>query len=243
MDNGKNNNGLVIALIIFIVLSITLGGYLVYDKLNNESSTNNNDKDIIDNSNDDNAIKELDLSKCLNNDGVLYSNQSDVVGNYGLSLVINPDKKSITLSIDNDTFMPIANQVIIGSTWVPNSTTVYQIKRFTKNIVDVFIGELGQDASGLTLFFLMDDGTVEYTPLFLKKANSDGTTYYDFNFKHNYTSDSNITDTYFESMGTINGVEDVIKFYNVDANSNGFGYRTTIVAKKDGSFYDLGKII
>lgn len=37
MEGNKNNTGLVVTLIIFIILSMILGGYLVYDKLNTQS--------------------------------------------------------------------------------------------------------------------------------------------------------------------------------------------------------------
>ena len=40
MEGNKNNTGLVVALIIFIILSMVLGGYLVYDKLNTQPEEN-----------------------------------------------------------------------------------------------------------------------------------------------------------------------------------------------------------
>lgn len=40
MKGNKNNTGLVVALIIFIILSLVLGGYLVYDKLNTQQEEN-----------------------------------------------------------------------------------------------------------------------------------------------------------------------------------------------------------
>lgn len=44
MERNKNNTGLVIALIIFIILSMVLGGYLVYDKLNTQPEENINEE-------------------------------------------------------------------------------------------------------------------------------------------------------------------------------------------------------
>lgn len=40
MEENKNNTGLIIAIIIFIILSMVLGGYLVYDKLNTQPEEN-----------------------------------------------------------------------------------------------------------------------------------------------------------------------------------------------------------
>ena len=121
-------------------------------------------------------MKELNLSKCLNTKNITYSNASDIEGNYGISLKINSDNKSITITEDLDKLMPLLPPYA-SSTWVPNTLKSYQIKGFSKNIKETFIGELGQDITGLTLFFLMDDGTVEYTPYMIKKTNSDGSFY------------------------------------------------------------------
>ena len=100
-------------------------------------------------------------------------------------------------------------------------------------IKDVYVGITGQDAMGITLFYLMEDGTVEYTPMFNFKTDSQGNSYYEMNYK---------TENSFTSSGKINTVTDVIKIYTVSA-TNGTGWSTTIGAKKDGSFYDLGSLI
>lgn len=38
MEGKKSNGGLIVVLVIFIVLSIALGGYIVYDKLNSQAN-------------------------------------------------------------------------------------------------------------------------------------------------------------------------------------------------------------
>lgn len=48
MEGNKNNTGLVIVLIIFIVLSVALGGYLVYDKLSTQPKENENEEKVED---------------------------------------------------------------------------------------------------------------------------------------------------------------------------------------------------
>ena len=75
--------------------------------------------------------------------------------------------------------------------------------------------------------------SVEYTPIFIQKTDSQNNTYYDMNY-----SSAN----QFSTNGTIAGVANVIKFYTVNA-SNGSGWLTTIGATRDGSFYDLGAVI
>ena len=39
---------------------------------------------------------------------------------------------------------------------------------FDKNVANAYVGELGQDSKGTTLFYVMEDGTVEYTKIFKK---------------------------------------------------------------------------
>lgn len=269
INNSKmrNNKWLILVIVLLLIVVLFLTGYICYDKgiifnnnLNGEAQsdidsdniddtdssdgvTNNEDINIGDDDNESNNItKELDLSKSLNTNGISYENHSDIEGNHGFSLVINSDKTSATLKADMDKFMPIIGSIVGYSTWEPNSIVNYPIKGFSKKIVSTFIGELGQDATGITLFFIMDDGTVEFTPLFIKKVDGQNNSYYDLNLKIDYSSDDKIIDSYFYSSGMISDVKNVVKLYNVDA-SNGFDWRTTIGAKNDGSFYDLGSII
>ena len=82
---------------------------------------------------------------------------------------------------------------------------------------------------GITLFFIMEDNTVEYMPMFINKTD-----HYEMNYQNN---DS------FKVSGTLSDVKDVYKLYNVDSSKENASSKTTIAAKKDGSFYDLGAII
>lgn len=95
---------------------------------------------------------------------------------------------------------------------------------FSKNVVDILAGYAtnGIGSSGV-FFFLMEDGTVEYLPLY--KA----------------FSDDNI-----KSYGPIKGVEGVIKLYEAakEPKEGDFGGNYAILAQnKDGKIYDLSKIL
>ena len=175
----------------------------------NQENTIENDKN---NEQSDAITDTVYLSKCLNTDNI-YQNLSDNESNYGLSMSINSEKTSITLSID-------WNKWPLGNSNAKNVRT-YQITGFTKNIIGTFIGEMGQSISGTTLFYLMEDGTVEYTPV--KELAYDS---------------QNIT-----SKGVVRGVENISKLYNADVSTGFSGWRTTIGAKEDGTFYDLGEIL
>lgn len=55
MENQKNNKGLVVLLVIFVILTLVLGGFILYDKvLSNENS------DVNNNSNENNSNESID---------------------------------------------------------------------------------------------------------------------------------------------------------------------------------------
>ena len=237
----KNNGGLIAIIIILVIALLGLSFYVVYDKgliFNNEQEINENEESNSTDNQDDVVveIKELDLTKSLNTSEVTYKNATDVEGDYGLSMVVNSDGKSVTLSIDWEKFGPFSG----ASVWGPD-VDEYQITGFTKDVVSVFVGDIGQDFMGITLFYLMSDGTVEYTPMFERTTDSKGNIYYVMSYVPEYSGDK-IIGQHFVTNGSLNGVNSVIKFYVVDASA-GSGWRTTIGATADGSFYDLGHII
>ena len=238
----KKNNPILIV-IIFVLLAIIIGGGIfVYTKYIAPSDSKKSSNQQPETTNEvtekeDEEIKELDLSKSLNTENVNYSNATDVSSDYGLSMEINSDKKSVTLKVDWNKFGPLSTVSAIST-----DSKDYQITGFKRDVVGTFVGDLGQDAMGITLFYLMSDGTVEYTPVFVKKQDTQGNMYYDINYTYEKTSDGKITNSYFETNGTISNVSGVIKLYNADAY-NMTGGKTVLGALKDGSFYDLGYVI
>ena len=70
MEGNKNNTGLVVALIIFIILSMVLGGYLVYDKLNTQPEENikeeNKDTDSNITNEEDNEVSTENKNNSIN---------------------------------------------------------------------------------------------------------------------------------------------------------------------------------
>ncbi len=90
---------------------------------------------------------------------------------------------------------------------------------FNQPVIDLTIGETGQDVNGDVLLFLLADGSVEYMPIV------------DALEKHSL-----------KSYGQLAGVADVIKFYRVDAvgdTGDWRGYISTLAQRKDGSILDL----
>ncbi len=244
MENErKSSKGMII---IIAILSFAVLGLVSYICINNgilsskEKETNtqnsmnyneeeekkeNTEKETNEESNTT-TIKELDLSKCINTTEVKYKNESTKAENDGLAMKIADSKNEVILSINWEVFGSMSK----ATAWA-NETKDYKVIGFEKNVQDVMVGELGQSAEGLTLFFLMEDGTVEYTPMFIKQTDSQNNIYYKMNYYDNKDM--------FKTSGKVPNVSSIVKLYNVDAY-NQAGWRTTIGATADGSFYDLG---
>jgi len=186
------------------------------DKKKNEPENNESKEDDVNNNSNkvDNAVvREIDLNKCINctqsNLTLAFYDNAD-----GLSAKLSQDKKSVTLRINWEYFSKALGGAPNGTTG-PNS---YTISNFSQEIADIYIGGFGQSITGVTLLFLMKDGTVEYMPIV--KAVQQG--------------NENL-----KSYGKINDVNDIIKFLTADVTSG----VTTLAVKPDGSFYDLGIIL
>ena len=252
--NKRDSKIVIIMAIILVIAVIGVTGYILKetgvlfksDNKTEEKETGNEvenkntteekkEEESIPNNNT--AVQPLDVTKCLNRNGYTFANPTDVQGNYGISMNINSDKKSITLNIDWNVFGPIS-----GLDAYAPSVLTYQITGFTKEIKEVFIGDVGQDAMGITLFYLMTDGTVEYTPMFVSKTDTQNNSYYEINYTYDTSADGKLSSQRFETKGMIPGVEQVEKFYISDASYGVSGWKTTLGAKEDGSFYDLSII-
>ena len=222
-ENVFKNKKVITTIVILVLIIIGLVGYIAFDKkIIFKSIASVEEKK-------GGVIKKLDLSKSLNTTGVKYSNPSTKEGDFGISMSINDDKKYVTMGINWPKFGPLS-----GSSAYSENTEYYQINGFSKKIKSTFIGSLGQDSVGITLFFIMEDGTVEYMPMFINKGD-----HYEMNYQYN--SEGKVDS--FKVSGILSNVEDVYKLYNVNASKGVGSWGTTIGVKKDGSFYDLGAII
>ena len=219
-NNGKKRNNKLIFIIALVVLILGLGGYLVYT-LTSKSSNVETDKEE---KNQKNVVKTVDLSKCINNKSVTFKDLDGEVSTIGLEVVVNGNDTN--LKINWEKFGPVSG----ASTWA-NRTEELKIQKLAKKVKSGFVGGEGQDSKGTILFYLMEDGTVEYTRLFNQN---------NVNYTYDKDADGKITGQHFESEGTVKNVKDVVKLYTVQVIDGQSGYMTTIAAKKDGSFYDLG---
>lgn len=236
IDKERKNVRLIVFMVLLAIIIVALVGYIVYDKgfsngtqkpvqSNNQdvlSSTkkDSNNQDVSDDTKkDDNVSQEkqinlkFDSNNCINN--------SSGEGTYrigssidGIDLSLEDNKKEVSVSIDPSK-NPTMN--IAGS-----ELKTYRITNFSKEVVDVTVGGFGQSTATTTLLFLMEDGTVEYTPL----------------WKSLTTNPEQL-----KSFGTLKEVNGVIKFLHGSVYQPIGGGVTTFAQKSDGSFYDLYPIL
>lgn len=84
----KNNKGLIILVVILIIMVLSLGGYIVYDKLidNNKNDVVDKTDDKVDNNDDDNKV-------------VQDTKEESILGDYFGTKVINIDQTHITTEV------------------------------------------------------------------------------------------------------------------------------------------------
>lgn len=84
----KNNKGLIILVVILIIMVLSLGGYIVYDKLidNNKNDVVDKTDDKVDNNEDDNKV-------------VQDTKEESILGDYFGTKVINIDQTHITTEV------------------------------------------------------------------------------------------------------------------------------------------------
>lgn len=230
MENKKSKTGLHV--FVGILLGIIICGVVVFATYELGYLTFNGKEEKVDTENDNathndqteedatSSSLEFDTSKVVNGNGTQY-----YLTNYNSTINIRLDETRQIVTLNY-------NRKILSDTYGLNWDTTdmdeytYEDKQlnFDKPIKDIFYGGVGQDVSGDIILFLMDDGTVEYIPVYqaLSTSGIDGLV----------------------SYGTLQGVENVIKFYTAYAMVGLTGnYSTTLIQTEDGMLYDLGPII
>lgn len=232
----KKKNIFVYTTIILALIVIGLVVYIIYDKTTK-------DEEIIERVEptpvNKEVVKELDITNCINGvEGVTYSKPKVVTSAYGLEAKVNDDKLGVTVSVDG-TGVFNKNVSTITSNERDESNYNLIVNGFDKEIAKVFIGEFGQDATGLSLIYLMKDKTVSYTRLFKKNYDENNNLFFTLN---NTAVDNN--NYVFGIDGNYSEIKDIVGIYNAGYSiPNGGGASTVIASIKDGSFYDLSKFM
>lgn len=225
---------LVIVFGVFNLLNVYDNGTVkVNDDLEENETESVKNKDTV-------IVKDLDISKCLNGlEGVTYSNPKSMTEGYGIVPYIEKDKRNVTISIDGDGIFNKNSSIIVPSSFISEDHEFY-VKGFEKDLKQVFIGEFGQDTTGLALIYLFKDDSIGYTKIFRRNVDSNGNLYFSYNYS---TNEGNnyifFVDDIYKDIN-----EKIVNVYTASYNiPNGGGANTVIASTVDGSFYDLSKFM
>lgn len=230
MENKKSKTGLHVFVGILLGIIICGGvvfatyslGYLTFGSQEEpaEVETNNESKDETAEENTSAGSLDFDTSKITNSNADSYELQNY---NGTINVRLDETRKLATLSFNRKTLSDTYG-LNWDTTGVVEGTVEDKTITFNQGIKDIYVGGIGQDMSGDIILFLMDDGTIEYIPVYkaLVTSGVDGLI----------------------SYGTLQDLKDIVKFYSVGAIRNPVGSSVTILAQtKDGTLYDLAPII
>ncbi len=88
----KNNKGLIILVVILIIMVLSLGGYIIYDKF-----IDNNKNNVVDKTNDKVDNSEVDNED--DNKVVQDTKKESILGDYVETKLINIDGTNITTEV------------------------------------------------------------------------------------------------------------------------------------------------
>ena len=200
-------------------------------KSNQQETKKKDSKKETEETKESDTVKELDPTKSLNTSGYTYSDISDKDEDLGITIKINDDKRSVTVTTDGKANKTISNVTQSTSTDQPIDRV---INGFSKNIKSAYVNGLGQDVTGTVLFFITEDDTVQFVKLFNQETDANGNTYYVTYWAHGDNP----------TILNVDNVNGIVKLYGANASAPmSSGFHTTLAATKDGSFYDLSQII
>ncbi len=209
--------GALLGIIICVVVSLSLyaNDYIKFKDSDKEEKVENNTE------NEDNTINSLEFNANNINNG---NTNSYTLANYNGTINITVDEtgKNVTLSYNRKT---LSDTYLLNwdLTSVEDGVMENQTITFNNKISDVVFSGIGQDATGDTILFLMEDGTVAYIPVYqtLTTNGIEGLT----------------------SYKTISDLTDVVKFYTANVTSGVSSSVTVLAQTKDGTIYDLEPMI
>ena len=162
----------------------------------------------------------LENGKCLNaRENVKYT-PNRTAEFYGLTAYIKDNGKTVGFNVNGNLIKDKYPEVNI------TEYKEYSITNFSKKVVNVYIEGMGQGVGNEVLYFLMEDGTVEYMPIHKALKAKE-----------------------FKSYGKIENVSNIIDITtgmaqaNIDGTGEGPGWNTVFAINNEGNYYDIGAIV
>lgn len=221
----KGVSGIVVFLLVILFLAIGLcgGWYVGHENLlpiENENEKIEKEEKTTENKEEKTESK---IGECLNcKEGNEYINSEH--SQLGISVYIGENQTSATINVS----LAEVNNIYglnLTSSGDNQYTNEIKVDDFNKKILQVKISGFGQAVGDEYIYYVMEDGTVEYTPIFNE-------------LKDNWNSGNAL-----KKHTTMSGVSEVSYISGADVVNGTTGHYTTIAVKKDGSFYDLQPIL
>lgn len=190
-----------------------------YDKIIS-NNTNDNANDTTNEKYTSTLRVDINTKKCLNSKENYEYNvyRSDNNSLLGISCIIDNDLVKIMFS----DFDKIKANYGIDVPSNLNSGNYITIDNFSsKKVVDIYIKSMGNAIGNEVIFFLMENGTVEYMPV--RKA---------------------LLNNNIRSYGKIEKLVNIVEIVDGRVNAvNGPGYITPFAITEDGSYYELYTLV
>lgn len=220
MERNKANKVLVIFTIILTIITILLAG-IIY--MNKDKICFNN-KCIDKKLSEKNINKKDEIKKCKEINYDLKTNEYGLSANgAGLNIFVDETRKNVEITY-NKYMLSNTFSLDLNAKEDKGSYESLGKKHFDKKITEVLIDGSGQDATSLTILYLMEDGTVEYVPI-LKDLKA--------NWK-----EKDVTQK-LNSYGKLEGIDGIVSLISAE----GKGYHTVLARKADGSVIDLSEAL
>lgn len=230
---------LVVVGIVAVYLGISLSGMeVIVDNLENELASNeskqNSDKIQVKDESVENTSNKVETvekvvykylpnineGKCLNG----KENVNYTVNRYadfnGVSAYINDDGKTVGFNVNGNVIKEKYTDVNI------TEYKTYSITNFSKKVVKVYIEGMGHGIGNEVLYFIMEDGTVEYMPIYKALKVQE-----------------------FKSYGKLENVSNIVEIAtgmaqaSEDGSGNGPSWNTVFAINYEGNYYDIGDIV
>ena len=221
----KGVSGVVVFLLIILFLAAGLvgGWYVGHNDLlpiGKEKETTEKEEKETEKRETKEESKAGECLNCKEGDTYNYTEYSNI----GITTRIGQDQKSATIVV-NIAEANSAYGLSLTSLGDDQYNTEIKIDNFNKKIVQVCLGGFGQAVGDEYIFYVMEDGTVECTPVF-KELNENW----------------NIEGA-FKTHNAIDNLNNISHINGAEVLTGTTGHYTTVAVKKDGSYYDLHKIL
>ncbi len=160
-----------------------------------------------------------------------YGSQLDTLGYDEYNIIYDENAYTYSLALDsyaglNDSYYDVKygqekNTIILSKYFLADGKTENHQLSFDKPVVDSFVASFGENNDKDSIFFILEDGSIEYILMGRAMKNDDYRTF------------------------KINDLKNIAKHYNANACSdeNNACVRTVLVQAMDGTIYNLANYI